>query len=212
MNISHIGTVTDRIGTGPMNASWALSRASTPTTRGPATHRGRSRTCVRYIASAVALLAFTGCASQPVQVDSAATAKSAQSPSEVAIPAAAPVAQSPQTRNEGSSLASALNAENQVEAADLAAAAAGMPAEGTDQFAANLAKARKLGYRIVNKNGENVYCSESIATGSHVNKRTICLTEKQWNDVSMNTERAMERMQKNTFPCPAGYKNGGCGG
>jgi hypothetical protein len=106
-------------------------------------------------------------------------------------------------------LASALDSANQAEAASLASAAAGLPAQGADQLAANLAKARKLGYRIVDKNGETVYCHDSVATGSHLNKRTICLTEKQWENVSVNSARAMEKMQRTTNPCPG---KGACGG
>jgi hypothetical protein len=138
-----------------------------------------------------------------------AVADASEPRSEVATSAAAPVAQSPKARDEGSALASALDSANQAEAASLASAAAGLPAQGADQLAANLAKARKLGYRIVDKNGETVYCHDSVATGSHLNKRTICLTEKQWENVSVNSARAMEKMQRTTNPCPG---KGACGG
>ena len=142
---------------------------------------------------------------------SVAVAEASGPRSEVATSAAAPVARSPETRNEGSALASAIDSANQAEAVNLAAAAAGLPAQGADQLAANLSKARKLGYRIVDKNGETVYCHDSVATGSHLNKRTICLTEKQWENVSTNAARGMERMQRTTFPCPTSAAKGGCG-
>ena len=85
-------------------------------------------------------LAITGCASQPAQLNSA-------------VPA-----QSPQTQAERATLASALDAENRAAAANLTSAAAGLPAGDADPEALTLAKARKLGYRIVDRNGETVYC------------------------------------------------------
>lgn len=138
-----------------------------------------------------------------------AVAEASEPHSEAATPVSAPVAQSPKARDEGSALASAIDSANQAEAVNLAAAAGGMPAQGADQLAANLAKARKLGYRIVDKNGETVYCHDSVATGSHLNKRTICLTEKQWETVSTNSARAMERMQNTRNGCPGRAPCGG---
>jgi len=150
---------------------------------------------MRYIASGVAVLAFSACAVQPVQSDSATAAQPPPPASEVAAVASAPVARSPETHSEGSALASALSKDTHDEAVSLVSAAAGIPAEGTDQEAIDLAKARKLGYRIVDKNGETVYCHDTNAAGSHVLKETICLTKKQWETVSAYTARAVDRMQ-----------------
>ena len=96
-------------------------------------------------------------------------------------------------------------------AANLASAAAGLPAEGADQEALTLAKVRQLGYRIVDKNGETVYCHDSSATGTRLRKETVCLTQAQWDNVSRNAAREVGKMQRNTFPCPTGAKQGGCG-
>jgi hypothetical protein len=182
---------------------------------------------MRYIASCAALLAFAVCASRSGQADPSDAAQSSQAHSEAAnsVPAPvtqspqpgseaaasapAPVAQSPETHSEGSALASALSKDTHDEAVSVVSAAAGLPAEGADQEAIDLAKARKLGYRIVDRNGETVYCHDTVATGSHLNKQTICLTRKQWENVSDNAARAMQRMQGVTSPCPNG---GACGG
>ncbi len=166
---------------------------------------------MRYIASGVALLALVGCASQPVQLDSAPSAQSPGSHTQAATLAPAPVAQAPEAHSEGAVLASALSTDTHAEAVSLVSNAAGLPAEGADKEAVDLAKARKLGYRIVDKDGETVYCHDSKATGSHLQQQTICLTQQQWDTVSDTASRAMQRMQGVTFPCPTGAKKGGCG-
>jgi hypothetical protein len=166
---------------------------------------------MRYIAAGVTLLAFAGCASQPVQVDSVHAAQAAGAKAPVQTVATVPVAPAPVTRTEGAALTTALSTDNRAEAASLSASAAGLPNDGADKQAADLAKARKLGYRIVDQNGQPVYCHDSTATGSHLHKETICLTQAQWDNVSENASRAMQKMQGVTFPCPTSAKNGGCG-
>jgi hypothetical protein len=164
---------------------------------------------MRYIASGVALLALVGCASQPVQLDSAPSAQSSGRHAQAATLAPAPVAQAPEAHTEGAVLASALSTDTHTEAVSLVSNAAGLPAEGTDKEAVDLAKARKLGYRIVDKDGVTVYCHDSKATGSHLQQQTICLTQQQWDTVSDTASRAMQRMQGVTSSCP---KGGSCGG
>ena len=149
---------------------------------------------MRCIASGLALLAITGCASQPAQLNSTVAAQSSQ------------------TQAERETLAAALDAVNRAGAANLVSAAAGLPAGGANQEALTLEKVRRLGYRIVDKNGETVYCHDSSATGTRLRKETVCLTQEQWDNVSRNSAREVEKMQRNTFPCPSGAKQGGCGG
>lgn len=149
---------------------------------------------MRCIASGLALLAIAACSSQPTQLNSAVAA------------------QPPKTQAERATVASALDAENRAGAANLVSAAAGLPAGGSaDQEALTLAKVRKLGYRIVDRNGETVYCHDSSATGTRLGKQTVCLTQEQWDNVSRNAAREVEKMQRNTFPCPVSAKKGGCG-
>ena len=164
---------------------------------------------MRYIASILALLVVAGCASQPDQLNSSTVASPPETHDRVVTSAPVPVAQSPEDHGEGATLASALAADTREEAVSLVSAAAGLPAEGEDKEAMDLAKARKLGYRIVDRNGETVYCHDSLATGSHLRKQTICLTEQQWENVSENSARGMRRMQGITFPCPTREPCGG---
>jgi len=166
---------------------------------------------MRYIVSGIALLACAGCVSQPDQTDSVTAASSPGTHNQVATLAPVPLAQAPESHGEGATLTAALAADTHEEAVSLSSAAAGLPAEGDDKEALDLAKARQLGYRIVDKNGEAVYCHDSVATGSHLRKETICLTKQQWQDVSTNAARDLQKWQGITFPCPQGYKKG-CGG
>jgi hypothetical protein len=193
MNINSVGAVVDRAGIGLLHVSSAARIEVVPATRASSLPKWGGR-LMRCIASGLALLAVTGCASQPAQPDSAVAA------------------QSPQTQAERATLASALDAENRAGAANLVSAAAGLPAGDANPEALTLAKARKLGYRIVDRNGETVYCHDSSATGTRLGKQTVCLTQEQWDNVSRNAAREVEKMQRNTFPCPSGARQGGCGG
>ena len=190
MNINSVGAVVDRAGIGLPHVSSAVRIEIVPVTRASSFPQRGGR-LMRCIASGLALLAITACSSQPAQLNSA-------------VPA-----QSPQTQAERATLASALDAENRAGAANLASAAAGLPAGDADPEALTLAKARKLGYRIVDRNGETVYCHDSSATGTRLGKQTVCLTQEQWDNVSRNAAREVEKMQRNTSPCPNG---GSCGG
>lgn len=209
MNIGQVETAVGRAGTGPVQALRAQCVANTPTKRSATADRGRRRTPAYCIAAGVAFLAVMGCSSQPAQIDSAATARSVQSQSKAAKSPAAPVTQTQPTPEEIAALSAALQAESRAESASLAASAGGMPAQGSTQLEATVEKARKLGFRIVDRDGETVYCHTTTATGSHLTKRTICLTEEQWQDVSTNSARGMERQQRISNPCPNG---GSCGG
>jgi hypothetical protein len=193
MNINSFGAVVDRAGIGLLHVSSAVRIEIVPATRASSLPQRGGR-LMRCIASGLALLAITACSSQPAQLNSTVAA------------------QSPQTQAERATLAAALDAENRAGAANLVSAAAGLPAGGANQEALTLEKVRRLGYRIVNKNGETVYCHDSSATGTRLRKATVCLTQEQWDNVSRNAAREVDRMQRNTFPCPTGAKQGGCGG
>jgi hypothetical protein len=193
MNINSTGAVIDRAGIGLLREWPAVRIEIVPATRASSLPQRGGRP-MRCIASGLALLAITACSSQPAQLNSTVAA------------------QAPQTQDERATLAAALDAENRAGAANLVSAAAGMPAGGADQEALTLEKVRKLGYRIVDRNGETVYCHDSSATGTRLRKATVCLTQEQWDNVSRNAAREMDKMQRNTFPCPVGAKQGGCGG
>jgi len=63
---------------------------------------------------------------------------------------------------------------------------------------ADVKQAQKAGYKIVNKNGETLYCREELKTGSHVRKGTTCLTEAELEMVRDAARRNVDQMQRAT--------------
>jgi hypothetical protein len=59
---------------------------------------------------------------------------------------------------------------------------------------ANVEDVQKAGYKIVNKDGQKVYCRTDHITGSHVRTRTQCLTEQELYDQMQNTQQTMNRL------------------
>lgn len=57
---------------------------------------------------------------------------------------------------------------------------------------ANVEDVQKAGYKIVNKDGQKVYCRTDLITGSHVRTRTQCLTEQELYDQMQETRHTME--------------------
>jgi hypothetical protein len=55
-----------------------------------------------------------------------------------------------------------------------------------------LAEAIKRGYKVVNTNGEVLYCRSDFATGSHIQKNTVCLTAQQLDDMHQRNQQALE--------------------
>jgi len=210
MRSSHVRTTIGRVGIGASNCSSAPGIAGRHATRAssdsPAAGGGNPVLC---IVAGMALLACAGCTTQADRVDPATVATSQATDNRVVASPPEPVAQLPEAQGESGVLADALATETHEEAVSLVSAAAGLPAEGDEKEAADLAKARQLGYRIVDKNGETVYCHDSVATGSHLRKETICLTRRQWENVSTNSAREMQKLQGTMNPCPG---KGGCGG
>jgi len=63
--------------------------------------------------------------------------------------------------------------------------------------------AKKLGYTVVNENGETMYCHKVAKTGSHLAMETTCLTAKQMEDLREQTQRNMQNFQMQ-MPPPQG--------
>jgi hypothetical protein len=59
---------------------------------------------------------------------------------------------------------------------------------------------KKAGYKIVNENGQTLYCRKDISTGSHLKKTTTCLTERELAQLRDSTRREVEYMQKRNPP------------
>jgi hypothetical protein len=53
----------------------------------------------------------------------------------------------------------------------------------------------KGAYRVIMKNGEKHYCQKEVSTGSHVNYRTICLTERDYLAMQDKAQQQMDEMR-----------------
>jgi uncharacterized lipoprotein YmbA len=68
-----------------------------------------------------------------------------------------------------------------------------------------LADALKRGYKLVNTNGEELYCRSDLATASHIQKNTVCLTARQLDEIHLRNQQSLEQPNtpinmKNNFP------------
>jgi len=59
------------------------------------------------------------------------------------------------------------------------------------------------GYKIVDQNGQKLYCSTDPKTGSRIQKDNTCLTEKELIALREETRRSMQNMAREIAP-PAG--------
>lgn len=66
--------------------------------------------------------------------------------------------------------------------------------------ATNIVPAQKAGYKVVNKDGQTLYCKRSLNTGSHLRYSTSCLTEKEWEDLADASKRSVDAMRRDSIP------------
>jgi hypothetical protein len=59
-------------------------------------------------------------------------------------------------------------------------------------------------YRVLIKNGEKHYCQKELSTGSHVNYRTICLTEKDYLAMQEKARDQMDELRSAPVPSFSG--------
>jgi hypothetical protein len=64
-------------------------------------------------------------------------------------------------------------------------------------------QAQAAGYKIVNENGETLYCRDQMKTGSHVRHETICLTKEELEAAREASRRNMDQLTK-PIPPPQG--------
>jgi hypothetical protein len=57
--------------------------------------------------------------------------------------------------------------------------------------ASNVVEVQKAGYKLVNKDGEPLYCRTDFVTGSHVQTRTQCLTPAELDQQTDTTKSIM---------------------
>ena len=61
---------------------------------------------------------------------------------------------------------------------------------------AQIAKARKSGYRIVADGDRLLYCRKEVVTGSYLTKKDTCLTQSQWQQEAEASRRAIDDMSR----------------
>jgi hypothetical protein len=66
--------------------------------------------------------------------------------------------------------------------------------------AESLDAARKLGYKVVDEDGQTLYCRSQKKLGSHIRKETVCLTEEELLIAREASRRNAENMKKVTPP------------
>jgi hypothetical protein len=67
-----------------------------------------------------------------------------------------------------------------------------------------LSEAKKAGYKLVNTNGEQLFCRTEPKIGSRVEKETTCLTAKQLDDLHDQTRLGLSQRMSNPPPTLSG--------
>jgi hypothetical protein len=62
--------------------------------------------------------------------------------------------------------------------------------------AKNVVDVQRAGYKIVNRDGQTLYCRRDVATGTHINNQTTCLTEQQLAEQMSDSQQGLERVQQ----------------
>jgi hypothetical protein len=60
----------------------------------------------------------------------------------------------------------------------------------------NIVEAQRAGYKVVDKDGQKLYCKRDLNTGSHVRYTTACLTEEEWRAMADSSRRSVEAMSR----------------
>lgn len=88
------------------------------------------------------------------------------------------------------------------------ATASGAPAATPDKFATidgtNIVEAQKAGYKVVNDNGQNLFCKRDLVTGTRLKYRTTCLTAAQLQEVAAKGRESVTPAQIPYYDRPTG--------
>ena len=134
---------------------------------------------MRFAGMVVGIWMVAGCTSQPVSDQSASSAAAS----------AAPQAQVSVAENDKSVPAQAAKQEGSAPVAQPASDAKAPAAEPLP---------RKAGYRVVNKDGKQVYCTKDVATGSRITTVTECFTPEQLERRSKEAREAVDAVRRGT--------------
>jgi len=80
-------------------------------------------------------------------------------------------------------------------------AAPAVPSPPTDANLTKLiAEAKAKGYRLVNQNGQTMYCRTDLKTGSHLQKEITCLSEADLASLHDRTADGLRIMEQQQHP------------
>jgi hypothetical protein len=66
-----------------------------------------------------------------------------------------------------------------------------------------LVQAQKMGYRIVNQDGETLYCRKEAKTGSRTEIETVCLTAQEIETMRTQTQQSIKNVSEQVLPPPS---------
>jgi hypothetical protein len=76
------------------------------------------------------------------------------------------------------------------------------PASSAGQLATTdaqrLAQARNLNLKLVNKDGQQLFCRSNLQTGSHIQQDTTCYTADQLDKMEAQQQRDLDRLERNS--------------
>jgi hypothetical protein len=58
----------------------------------------------------------------------------------------------------------------------------------------NVEAVQRAGYKLVNKDGQKLYCRTDLITGSHARTKTQCLTEQELDDQMQEMKQSMDNI------------------
>jgi hypothetical protein len=73
------------------------------------------------------------------------------------------------------------------------------PTEGTVD-ATRLAEAKKMGYKLVNQDGQELYCRNDLKTGSRVQHELVCLSRKDLDELRARTQQGLAENAREMHP------------
>jgi hypothetical protein len=88
-------------------------------------------------------------------------------------------------------------------AGDSAAAGQAIPSSVAKQAhlsGADIVALQHAGYKIVNQNGQTMYCNTDPRTGSRIAKDNICMTEQEMVALREETQRRLQNMTMQVPP------------
>jgi hypothetical protein len=63
-----------------------------------------------------------------------------------------------------------------------------------------LAEAKKMGYKLVNQDGQEFFCRTNLKTGSRVQRETVCVTQQDIDELREQTQQGLANTTRQLPP------------